>query len=77
MGCDLLEDWGETPPYLPLGFVCVKGLKGLVWPVGMILVRDTHWVLRNCPAGVTKHPSVCRLPACAAMGRRGALLQEA
>lgn len=32
----------------------------LVWPVGMILVRDTRWVLQNCPAGVTKHTSVCR-----------------
>lgn len=32
----------------PLSFVRVKGPKGLVvWPVGMVLVRDTGWVCRT------------------------------
>lgn len=69
MGRDLRENGGGGgAPCLPLGFVPIKGLKGLVWPAGTILGGDTHWVLQNCSAGMTKHPSVCRLPACAAMG---------
>lgn len=48
MGSELFEDWGRTTLCQPLSFVRVKGPKGLVvWPVGMVLVRDTGWVCRT------------------------------